>query len=162
MELPIGVKWCSNSLMLHWSGTGCVDRYIFLLTAPTFCRSHYPLFSFSSCLVLLPLNISSMVGKKYYGLTGTKLNVAVGVIAGLDFLLFGYDQGKQRPYNWIQTEMLTNYQVSWVVCSLSNLSLAPSPKSTQNTLLWVKAKHIPRPSKVSRSLPTTWDALWAP
>lgn len=36
-----------------------------------------------------------MVGKKYYGLTGTKLNVAVGVIAGLDFLLFGYDQGKQ-------------------------------------------------------------------
>ncbi|THZ80150.1 general substrate transporter [Aureobasidium pullulans] len=35
----------------------------------------------------------SMFGKKYYGLTGTKLNVAVGVIAGLDFLLFGYDQG---------------------------------------------------------------------
>ncbi|THV92568.1 general substrate transporter [Aureobasidium pullulans] len=35
----------------------------------------------------------SMFGKKYYGLTGTKLNIAVGVIAGLDFLLFGYDQG---------------------------------------------------------------------
>ncbi|THY32689.1 general substrate transporter [Aureobasidium pullulans] len=34
-----------------------------------------------------------MFGKKYYGLTGTKLNIAVGVIAGLDFLLFGYDQG---------------------------------------------------------------------
>ncbi|KAI5207819.1 general substrate transporter [Aureobasidium subglaciale] len=34
-----------------------------------------------------------MFGKKYYGLTGTKLNVAIGVIAGLDFLLFGYDQG---------------------------------------------------------------------
>ncbi|KAI4737473.1 general substrate transporter [Aureobasidium sp. EXF-12298] len=37
-----------------------------------------------------------MVGKRYYGLTGTKLNIAVGVIAGLDFLLFGYDQGKQH------------------------------------------------------------------
>ncbi|THX72132.1 general substrate transporter [Aureobasidium pullulans] len=34
-----------------------------------------------------------MFGKKYYGLTGTKLNIAVGIIAGLDFLLFGYDQG---------------------------------------------------------------------
>ncbi|KAI9657657.1 MAG: hypothetical protein M1821_002833 [Bathelium mastoideum] len=34
-----------------------------------------------------------MFGKKYYGLTGTSLNVAVGLIAGLDFLLFGYDQG---------------------------------------------------------------------
>lgn len=41
------------------------------------------------------------MGKRYYGLTGTKLNVAVGVIAGLDFLLFGYDQGRQRPYDWI-------------------------------------------------------------
>jgi hypothetical protein len=40
-----------------------------------------------------------MVGKKYYGLTGTNLNIAIGVIAGLDFLLFGYDQGKQRTYN---------------------------------------------------------------
>lgn len=35
-----------------------------------------------------------MVGKKYYGLLGLKLNVAIGVIAGLDFLLFGYDQGQ--------------------------------------------------------------------
>lgn len=41
-----------------------------------------------------------MVGKRYYGLTGTKLNIAVGVIAGLDFLLFGYDQGKQHIHHW--------------------------------------------------------------
>ncbi|KAF4535523.1 putative sugar transporter stl1 protein [Lasiodiplodia theobromae] len=32
-------------------------------------------------------------GSRFFGLRGTKLNVAVGVIAGLDFLLFGYDQG---------------------------------------------------------------------
>ncbi|KAL5375382.1 hypothetical protein PMIN06_002682 [Paraphaeosphaeria minitans] len=31
--------------------------------------------------------------KKFYGLTGTKLNVAIAVIAGTDFALFGYDQG---------------------------------------------------------------------
>lgn len=31
--------------------------------------------------------------KNYFGLTGTTLNVAIGLLAGLDFLLFGYDQG---------------------------------------------------------------------
>jgi hypothetical protein len=30
--------------------------------------------------------------RPYYGLTGTKLNVAIAVIAGTDFALFGYDQ----------------------------------------------------------------------
>lgn len=28
--------------------------------------------------------------KKFYGLTGLKLNVAIAVIAGTDFALFGY------------------------------------------------------------------------
>ncbi|KAI0129745.1 general substrate transporter [Xylariales sp. AK1849] len=31
--------------------------------------------------------------KKFYGLRGQALNYAVGIIAGTDFLLFGYDQG---------------------------------------------------------------------
>ncbi|KAI3321903.1 general substrate transporter [Xylariaceae sp. AK1471] len=31
--------------------------------------------------------------KKYFGLRGNALNYAVGIIAGCDFLLFGYDQG---------------------------------------------------------------------
>lgn len=59
-----------------------------------------------------------MFGKKYYGLTGTNLNIAVGIIAGLDFLLFGYDQGNHYSnisLAWI--DMLTRYQVLWVVCS---------------------------------------------
>lgn len=35
-----------------------------------------------------------MFGKgRYFGLKGTRLNVAIGILAGLDFLLFGYDQG---------------------------------------------------------------------
>lgn len=28
--------------------------------------------------------------KKYYGLTGLKLNIAIAVVAGTDFALFGY------------------------------------------------------------------------
>ncbi|KAL5116709.1 hypothetical protein ACEQ8H_005458 [Pleosporales sp. CAS-2024a] len=31
--------------------------------------------------------------KKFYGLTGTGLNIAIAVVAGTDFALFGYDQG---------------------------------------------------------------------
>lgn len=35
-----------------------------------------------------------MFGKsRYFDFTGTRLNIAIGVLAGLDFLLFGYDQG---------------------------------------------------------------------
>ena len=32
------------------------------------------------------------MGKNFYGLTGTRLNIAIAVIAGTDFALFGYDQ----------------------------------------------------------------------
>ncbi|RDW62717.1 MFS general substrate transporter-13 [Coleophoma crateriformis] len=35
----------------------------------------------------------SKTGTRYFGLRGQKLNNAVGIIAGLDFFLFGYDQG---------------------------------------------------------------------
>lgn len=30
--------------------------------------------------------------KKFYGLKGTQLNIAVAIVAGIDFALFGYDQ----------------------------------------------------------------------
>lgn len=33
-----------------------------------------------------------MKKSKFYGLRGTRLNVAIAVIAGVDFALFGYDQ----------------------------------------------------------------------
>ena len=40
-----------------------------------------------------------MGGKsRYFGLRGFKLNLAVGMLAGLDFLLFGYDQ--YVVYSW--------------------------------------------------------------
>jgi hypothetical protein len=34
-----------------------------------------------------------MIGKKFLGFKGKQLNWAISIIAGLDFLLFGYDQG---------------------------------------------------------------------
>lgn len=43
---------------------------------------------------LFPKHSANMFGKdRYFGLKGTRLNVAIGILAGLDFLLFGYDQG---------------------------------------------------------------------
>ncbi|EXJ89874.1 hypothetical protein A1O3_02941 [Capronia epimyces CBS 606.96] len=34
-----------------------------------------------------------LFNQRYLGFRGTKLNLVIGVIAGIDFLLFGYDQG---------------------------------------------------------------------
>lgn len=34
-----------------------------------------------------------MFGGRFFGLRGSKLNFAISFIAGLDFFLFGYDQG---------------------------------------------------------------------
>ena len=33
------------------------------------------------------------MARSYLGLQGQALQIAIGVIAGMDFLLFGYDQG---------------------------------------------------------------------
>jgi hypothetical protein len=40
----------------------------------------------------LDLGKTALTMKKFYGLTGSKLNIAIAVIAGVDFALFGYDQ----------------------------------------------------------------------
>jgi hypothetical protein len=37
-----------------------------------------------------------MFGSRYLGLKGSRLNFAISFIAGLDFFLFGYDQGTLR------------------------------------------------------------------
>jgi hypothetical protein len=34
----------------------------------------------------------NFIMKKFYGLTGTGLNVAIAVVAGTDFALFGYGE----------------------------------------------------------------------
>lgn len=57
--------------------------------------------------------------KRYYGLTGFKLNVAIAVVAGTDFALFGYDQVKHAlSLNLRNSCVLTTARVSWEVYSL--------------------------------------------
>lgn len=55
--------------------------------------------------------------KKFLGLRGQALNLAVGTIAGFDFLLFGY--GKPRSPGFPSWLSLTNFSVqtkaSWAV-----------------------------------------------
>ncbi|KAL2002547.1 hypothetical protein VTN02DRAFT_6534 [Thermoascus thermophilus] len=44
---------------------------------------------------------------RFFGLRGTSLNLAIGIVAGLDFLLFGYDQGVMGGLltlgSWVRT-----------------------------------------------------------
>ncbi|KAJ5095005.1 hypothetical protein N7532_007296 [Penicillium argentinense] len=40
-----------------------------------------------------PRYFLAMPTKRFLGLNGTQLQIAIGVLAGMDFLLFGYDQG---------------------------------------------------------------------
>jgi hypothetical protein len=46
--------------------------------------------------------------KPYYGLTGFKLNLAIAVIAGTDFALFGYDQVGLFLYHSQQSQTYTS------------------------------------------------------
>lgn len=59
--------------------------------------------------------------KKFYGLRGTKLNVAIAVIAGTDFALFGYGTRLcivivSRCWLDFRLTMLQT-KVLWAVCS---------------------------------------------
>jgi len=69
------------------------------------------------------------MGKKFYGLTGTKLNIAIAVVAGTDFALFGYGMllssvKISNCLSIIQTKVL------WVVCLHCPPLPATSLKST--------------------------------
>ena len=71
-------------------------------------------------------------GSKFFGLRGFRLNVAIGVVAGLDFLLFGYDQG-------VMGGLLTLpsfYKIFPQIDTTSDhyLSLSPSQQNYQSTI----------------------------
>lgn len=54
--------------------------------------------------------------KRFYGLTGTQLNIAVAIIAGIDFALFGYDQVK-IAITISREQLLTDIRAFWVASS---------------------------------------------
>jgi hypothetical protein len=47
--------------------------------------------------------------KKFYGLRGLKLNIAIAVVAGTDFALFGY--GKLHPCHDHAAQLVTELQI---------------------------------------------------
>ena len=51
--------------------------------------------------------------KKFYGLAGTRLNIAIAIIAGIDFALFGYDQVSLRWYE-LFLQVSKSLRVYWV------------------------------------------------
>lgn len=53
--------------------------------------------------------------KPYYGLTGTKLNIAIACIAGTDFALFGYDQVGCTVHRYKASQLTVFHRVLWVV-----------------------------------------------
>jgi hypothetical protein len=46
--------------------------------------------------------------KKFYGLTGTKLNIAIAVIAGTDFALFGYGEYQAAMFDKAMWKLIPN------------------------------------------------------
>lgn len=53
--------------------------------------------------------------KKFYGLTGTKLNIAIAVIAGIDFALFGYGKAPLHDHHSAPSTNRAQIKVSWAV-----------------------------------------------
>jgi hypothetical protein len=51
--------------------------------------------------------------KRFYGLTGTRLNIAIAIIAGIDFALFGYDQVSFSGTLPIWALLITSGCVGW-------------------------------------------------
>lgn len=73
--------------------------------------------------------------KKFYGLRGTQLNIAIAVIAGTDFALFGYGMCFciVSPC-WLDFRLtILQTKVLWAVCSHSSLLLDTFPKLTAST-----------------------------
>ncbi|KAK2759949.1 hypothetical protein FQN54_002685 [Arachnomyces sp. PD_36] len=98
-----------------------------------------------------------MGGRKYLGLQGTALQIAVGVIAGMDFLLFGYDQG-------VTGGLLSLESFVKVFPTISTTGeyyegLTASEKSTQSTRqgIAVAAYNL---GCFAGSVPTIWIGNW--
>ncbi|KAG9246890.1 hypothetical protein BJ878DRAFT_539843 [Calycina marina] len=59
-------------------------------------------------------------GGWYFGLRGQKLNYAVGLIAGGDFFLFGYDQGVMGGLLTLPSFVATFPQINTIVNPSNN------------------------------------------
>ncbi|KAL9133312.1 MAG: hypothetical protein Q9175_005506 [Cornicularia normoerica] len=71
---------------------------------------------------------------RYFGLKGTKLNVAVGVLAGLDFLLFGFDQGVMGGLLTLSSFVKTFPEIDTTVTTETAQHLNGSQKTHRSTI----------------------------
>lgn len=96
-------------------------------------------------------------GKRFFGLQGTQLQIAVGVIAGMDFLLFGYDQGVTGGLLSLQSFI----SVFPTIATSGEYwdSLSTPEKSTQSTRqgITVAAYNL---GCFAGSIPTIWIGNW--
>lgn len=71
------------------------------------------------------------MGRRYLGLQGNALQIAIGVIAGMDFLLFGYDQGVTGGLLTLQS--FIKYFPTIATSGAYYDSLTQAEQSTQST-----------------------------
>lgn len=100
-----------------------------------------------------PYRHSMMQTRQFLGLNGTKVQIAIGFLAGMDFLLFGYDQGVTGGLLTLDSfvkyfpeiNTLDSYTEHW----------SPSAKSNQSTRqgITVAAYNL---GCFAGSIPTIW------
>ncbi|KAJ5888998.1 hypothetical protein N7495_009039 [Penicillium taxi] len=92
-----------------------------------------------------------MPTKRFLGLNGTKLQIAIGIIAGMDFLLFGYDQGVTGGL--LTLESFTKYFPS--IDTTNTAGWTAAEKSAQSTRqgITVAAYNL---GCFAGSIPTIW------
>lgn len=60
-----------------------------------------------------------MVGQNYYGLRGVKLNIAIAIVAGTDFALFGKTLCARGDLDHqLHVSRCTEHHADFVLCSL--------------------------------------------
>ncbi|EAW10735.1 sugar porter family MFS transporter [Aspergillus clavatus NRRL 1] len=98
-----------------------------------------------------------MGNNRYLGLQGSKLQLAIGVIAGMDFLLFGYDQGVTGGLLTLQS--FIKYFPTIALNGEYFESLDSSQRSAQSTRqgIVVAAYNL---GCFAGSIPTIWVGNW--
>ncbi|KAL4981565.1 general substrate transporter [Aspergillus falconensis] len=97
------------------------------------------------------------MGRRYLGLQGQKLQLAISIIAGMDFLLFGYDQGVTGGL--LTLESFIKYFPTIATNGPHFESLDSAAKSTQSTRqgIVVAAYNL---GCFAGSIPTIWVGNW--
>ncbi|THC94652.1 hypothetical protein EYZ11_005874 [Aspergillus tanneri] len=97
------------------------------------------------------------MARSYLGLQGSKLQIAIGVIAGMDFLLFGYDQGVTGGL--LSLDSFIKYFPTIATNGPYWEQLTLSERSTQSTRqgIVVAAYNL---GCFAGSIPTIWIGNW--